>query len=113
MLNTNDLAEVVTYCPGGGKSRSVTVIVDSVRESLIDDQGNEENEDSIHVTVLRDRSHAKGGIDKPAIGDEVTRATAKDPDGRPYQFSGEIIYEYPSYWTLVFWRHQRTSLGIG
>lgn len=112
ILNTNDLAETVTYHPRDGASRSVVAVVYAVQSPSMDENGNELHIESIQVTCMRDKDHAKGGIDSPSIEDTIVRAASVDPDTRPYAYANEKPHIDQSLWTLVFWRYKRTAQGI-
>lgn len=111
VLNTRDLAETVTYQPAAGASRSVVVVVDAAQTADLDEDGGELQMETIHVTCMRDKDHARGGIDAPQLGDTIKRVASVEPDTRPYQYADEKLFIEPSYWTLVFWRYKQTSQG--
>jgi hypothetical protein len=107
-LATNDFAEVVTYSPNEGESRSVTVVIEGQDEFAETDHSTEKIE---IVRVFCDR--AATGIPTPAFGDAIKRAADADPGQRVYAFTGDVEMVEASTWWLLFRRNRQNQYGIG
>jgi hypothetical protein len=96
MLNTDELAEDITYLPRDGPSRSVTAVVQE--RVVYADVGSETvTQQEAMVYVGRDPTSDKGGIDKPRIRDGIQLA-----DGRIFGFTGDRENVHPGSWWLRF-----------
>lgn len=104
ILSTEFFAEEVTYTPAGQAPRTVTAKVSGEQAAAAD--VDEEFTERIRVKVRRD---ATLGIDAPNMGDLVTRSITREPDRRPYVFTGEKLEITPSHWVLVFGRTLNTG----
>lgn len=112
VLNTDEFAEQVEYRPLGDSSRTVIAAIVANRMTLEEnDTGFEEQVETLTVRVLRDKSHAKGGIDLPRIGDQILRLASYDPDGRPYLYAAQQPVIHPAFWDLVYERRKLTADG--
>lgn len=106
-LNTEEFGEAVTFFPaGGGASRRIVVLIEQnqrgVSGELIDHEL-----DEITVQVSRKVNGESGGIERPIVGDTLTRAN--DPER--YAYNGEIKESDSASWWLVYSRQK--PLGIG
>lgn len=68
--------------------------------------GTVDQTEQIRVTV--DRSEVES---TPQQGATLIRSEAKDPDQRPYVFSGEIVFSGPVHAVYIFQRPLRTAQG--
>ena len=88
-LDTDELAETVTFYPtDGGASRSI-VVCGVVTRSFEEDERGQLLVERFEFDVKRD---ATTGIATPQIGDSIKRATGQFSDVR-FMFSGEIDSE--------------------
>jgi hypothetical protein len=112
-LTTDMFAEEATYTPAGGAPQSLKAHVRYRKQTQTNDRTRDETE-VIEVLVSRDPTNtAIGGIDRPQSGDRFTRPSERDPDCRPFSFTGEIVDETTLNWRLVFSRRRRTIQGRG
>lgn len=112
-LNTEMFAEDAMYVPALGSARPLKAHV-RYRRAAQTQQHTRDEAETIEVLVGRDPSHATiGGIDRPQSGDRFTRSPSRDPDCRPFSFTGEILDESALKWRLVFSRKRRTIQGRG
>lgn len=113
LLATNYFAEEGSYVPHGGSSRRVNCHVRFRRQTTTND-GTRDEQEIIEVLVGRDPTNQTiGGIDRPQSGERFYRSPSRDPDCRPYTFTGEILDEAANKWRLVFSRRRRTAQGRG
>lgn len=112
-LSTSYFAELVTYTPAGGAARPISAHIREVGQTL-EEHGATSDVDRIEVLVSRDEADATtGGVAIPQHGDTITRAAAKDPDGRAYGFV-ELVEAHPLKQRLAFERprvHRQGSAG--
>lgn len=113
-LDTERYAEQVLFLPEGEPQRPVTAHVRFRQRDAGGSQGTQTEDEVIEVLVTRDPTHAtKGGIDRPRSGDRLTRSPSRDPDRRPFVFTGEIVEAHEHKWRLVFRRRKTTIQGRG
>ncbi len=112
-LNTNDFAESVTFYPAaGGASRSIDVRITYQQESKDFGPINYDTE-RIEVFILKDESHAKGGLATPdrqsTVADKLVRAG--DTLTEKFAFTGRILSESAHGWLLEFVRPKPVRIG--
>ena len=108
LMEADDFAETITYCPAnGGSDREIVAIVEEVGTFPNDESGIRSVE-VLHVTVSRNRDDeatdgtAIGGIDDPQLGDGLRREN--DPSHKFYAYSGEKSDVDDYCWMLTFTR---------
>lgn len=103
-LNVDDFAEVVSFVPGNGVARDVTVVIDARRDFRETETGLAQVE-VLEVLCARDASNeTTGGIDSPQIGDAIRRSATYDSDQRLFAFTGVATDVSDSSWRLEFAR---------
>lgn len=119
MLDTSFFAERVQVTPAHGSQREISA---QVRHEYEQDDDVEERRrtgtidevETVYVLVSTDEADATtGGIRDPQPGLLLWRTEEKDPDRRPFQYSGEIIGRYEHKLRLKFQRMKRTAQGTG
>lgn len=108
-LNVDHFAESCTYRPQAGPEQTVTASVRYVHEADLAAPAGELEREEIWVKVLKDETHARGGIAHPEIGDVLLRAT--DLPNEPWTFQGRIDRETPHSWYLLFARNRPRRFG--
>lgn len=106
ILNTDFFAEEVTYSPTVGTPRAIDVKIAAAEDPAFTEAGDEEFQERVRVKVRRD---ATLGIDNPQLGDLLARSVTREPDRRPYVYSGEKPEISASHWVLIFSRHKSTG----
>lgn len=108
-LNTEEFGEPISFYPAnnGAMRRLYAVIEQNQRAVTGDGTMIDHEQEEIEVLVSKDRNGSRGGIDKPLVGDTLTR----EGDGERYAYSGEIRDADTSSWRLVYVR--ANPLGIG
>jgi len=110
ILNTNELAETVTYYPKHGAERSVVGVVQEMSR-LNGQEFGTQNTEEIWITVNRDPESSNGGIDLPQAGDGLRRASSVDVGQRMFAYTGMIEDVNPGSWCLQFARDILTRTG--
>jgi hypothetical protein len=101
ILSTDYFAEEVEYVPSNGTARTITVKISAKVELQEPNEGDERFEEMVRVKVKRD---ATDGIGSPELGDMITRSVTREPDRRPYVFTGHKEEVSESHWVLIFGR---------
>lgn len=107
VLNVEHFAEWATFVPAGGPARALVAKIE-VTDSLIVGGPGAEQVEELAVTVGRDESHVKGGIDRPQVGEQLVRA-----DGRRYGYTGRVLNQTPYSSQLQFARRVDDQVGRG
>jgi hypothetical protein len=90
-LDEDYLGESVTVQEPDKPARTVVVHIEEDEDVRVDiETGKHTRIDLIDVLVLRDESHAKGGISEPKIGTWIQRSVDVDPSMRRYYFKGDV-----------------------
>lgn len=116
-LNTTEFAEEVTFYPAdGGASRTLTVTINSRQRG--EDKGPINYEvEVITVQVLKDESHAKGGIATPVreAGATAVDRILRSGDSEKFAFTGRVLGEPfgGTVWRLEFERSKFIRGGTG
>lgn len=96
--------ESLVYRPAsGGTSRTITGIVSPDDREIEEGAVAERDVERVWIAVRRDATHADGGIDAPAIHDEVLQNSEAEPT--PYKYQGELRNQTPDVWDLLFGRN--------
>lgn len=107
-LRGDYFAEVVTYIPRHGGERQVYATI-TARNALELGVMVEEETEYFDVLLGRDESHAKGGVNKPEIGDRIVRAGEHLADA--LGFAGEGVETHDGFHRLVFCRKRTATIG--
>lgn len=113
LLNTDFFAEEVTFQPAGRQSRGVTVKISHEQEAQPQTNTLDQTE-KILVRAMLDESDVDcGGIADAMAGDLLHRSITRDPDRRPFVFTGEIRQRGLTSAQYVFERRRRVTQGRG
>ena len=112
-LNVNDFAEPVTFYPADGSAaRPIDVNIKYRQESEDVGPVNFDTE-RIEVFILKDESHASGGLATPVrqgtVADTLVRAG--DTLTENFAFTGKILSESAYAWMLEFVRPKPVRIG--
>jgi len=96
--------ESLVYRPaGGGTSRTIIGIVQPEDRDIEEGQAVERDIERVWITIRRDAAHATdGGINAPAIHDEMLQNSESEPV--PYKYQGEIRNQSADTWDLLYAR---------
>lgn len=111
-LNTDYFAEVITLRPVAGPDKTITVHIDeATRIEFTEPVTNIEVERLavLFAKVPLDADDTKGYLNRAIVGMQMLRDTSHDTAQEPYVFAGEIEYERPYWWRLIFERHRQIS----
>lgn len=102
--NTDEFAELITYKPKDGPSRTITGTFEE--DGTLEDRSDDMTTVEVGwLSVNRDDTESiAGGIARPQIGDTIKRDPTVDPDGRLFSFTGNRQNESPTRWDLEFSR---------
>lgn len=108
-LNAEEFGESISFYPANnGAMRRLSAVIEANQRAVSGDGSMIDHErDEITVLVSRERNGERGGIDKPIVGDTLTR----DGESERYAYTGEIQDSDTSSWKLVYVR--MNPLGIG
>lgn len=108
-LNVEEFGETINFYPAsGGAMRRLMAVIEANQRVVTGDGSMIDHErDEITVLVSRDKSGERGGIDKPVVGDTLTR----EGESERYAYTGEVQDSDTSSWKLVYVR--ANPLGIG
>jgi len=118
-LSTDFFGELVTIQPTNGASAEITAKISHrqsrgtrSKPSAFDDEPNVDVQEEIEVCVSRDPAFTGGPmLDKPSIGDRLTRSSDVDPDRRPFGFGGEVLHQSDVHAVYVYKRPKRIVQG--
>ncbi len=113
-LNTDYYAEIVTLRPLAGPDRTITVHIDQGTKTEFDEPGTNNEVERLAVLFARvalDAEDSKGHLNNAIVGMQVIRAQDRDVIQEPYTYRGEIEYQRPFWWRLVFERDRQISTG--
>lgn len=112
-LSTDFFGERVQVMPAHGSQREISAHV--AHKQLQDEERSTIDEiERLEILVATDETdETTGGISDPQPGLLLWRSEEKDPDRRPFQFSGVIINRYQHKLRLEFQRMKRTAQGAG
>jgi len=99
----------VTFIPAAGPPRTVTAILDYIREENRETEGQEIEQEELWVTVLRDADADEGGIEAIAIGDAIEREE-DDAESR-WSWQQRVRNETADLWDLLFARKRPRRIG--
>lgn len=106
-LNEEEYGEAVMFYPAhGGAARKLVAVIEQHQRPVSGEMVDHE-QDEITVLVSRKLFRERGGVERPTVGDTLTRAG--DPER--YAYTGEVKESDPSSWWLVYVR--QNPLGIG
>jgi hypothetical protein len=113
-LNTDRLAEEVTFIPKVGPERTITVTVNSPKANEAERNNELLNMEEIDVRVAIDEDSTIdgriiGGIREPHLGDSLLRAG--EPAHRAWGFANTLGQTAES-WLLRFVRQRRDQVGL-
>lgn len=112
-LDSADMfAEIVTLRPVAGPDRSITVHIDQGSRMDLDQPASNAEVERLAVLFSRvplDEEDTKSYLDNAIVGMQILRAKDRDMIQEPYIFNGEIEYQNPFKWRLVFERHRQIS----
>jgi hypothetical protein len=102
----------VTFIPAGGPPRTVTAILDYVREENQQAEGQEIEQEELWITVRRDPDAAEGGIGAIAIGDAIERlGQDKDDADSRWSWQQRVRDATADLWDLLFARKRPRRIG--
>ena len=105
--NVEEFGETVTFYPADGSpSRRLVAVIES-SQRVFDGEMIAQLAEEITVLVGRDRHGEKGGIEAPAVGDEIKR----ERDNQTYFYTGEVRNSDTASWWLAYSRHLPVALG--
>ncbi len=107
-LNDEHFAEWITYHPAVGDERAVLALIEH-EQRRHEDEVVVRDDERIVVTVGRDETHEKGGVELPKIGDGLMREV--DDGWGKFAFTGEVVNQTAHSWKLVFTRPKSRALG--
>lgn len=111
-LSTGLFAELVTITNPGGAARQVTAKIehDSPRDRARREFDTVDTMERIRVTVqLGTEEYRLPSRPQPSA--TLVRSDARDPEGKPFQFGDEIVYEGDTHAVYVFARPRRVTQG--
>ncbi len=116
LSTTNGFAELVTLRPVAGPDRSITVHIDQGTRMDFDEPATNREAERLAVLFSRvklDEADSTGYLDKAIVGMQILRAADRDTIQEPYIFNGEVEYQRPFWWRLIFERSRQISTSAG
>jgi len=107
VLNAEHFAEWVTYVPASGPARAIVAKIEVTDSLSVGGPGAEQVEE-LTVSLGRLEANAKGGVDRPIVGEQLIRA-----DGRRYGYTGRVLNQTAYSCQLHFARRVDDQVGRG
>ena len=107
--NPDWFGETVLYNSANGIPRLINVHVTGTQGIEYAQEDTETQTETIWIKALKD---TVTGIDRPAVGDSISRYPPYDQDPSPYVFVEEVESDSVDAWRLRFDRHKRLAQGF-
>lgn len=112
MFSVDEFAEDVTRRTRGQVESTIRVKIEQETRtpppgSKLAAARDNDGAERIRVVVCRDETFAGCMIDRPEVSEAIIRDASRDPDARPYAFTGECPVFCPTHAVYIYQRSRR------